>query len=120
MSDYFEVESRLQEALEYKRQHPQASFRWLGSQFNVHKGRLHRRWKGTQKSRSAHDPTNLTYQDKALCWYTVLPQAILLTKKRKEEADRTAINCQRRATNRVNRKRKLDEMEQDEKEEVEE
>jgi hypothetical protein len=51
---------------------------------------------------------------------TVLPQVILLTKKRKEEADRITMNCQRRATNRANRKRKLDEIEQDEKEEVEE
>jgi hypothetical protein len=75
MSDYFEVEARLQEALEYKRQHPEASFRWLGRQFDVHKDRIHRRWKGTQKSRSARDP---------------------------------------------NRKRKLDEIEQDEQEEVEE
>ena len=48
---------------------------------------------------------------------TVLPQVILLTKKRKEEADRTAINCQRRATRA--RKRKLDEMEQDKREEAE-
>jgi hypothetical protein len=48
---------------------------------------------------------------------TVLPQVILLTKKRKEEADRIAINCQRRATNRVNRKRKLDEIKQNEVEE---
>ena len=72
MSDYFEVEARLQEALQHKRQHPQSSFRWLGRQFNVHKDRIHRRWKGTQKSRSARDPTNLRldpYQDKALCWY---------------------------------------------------
>ena len=54
---------------------------------------------------------------------TVLPQVLLLTKKRKEEADRIAMNCQRRAvraTNRANRKRKLDEIEQDEQEEGEE
>jgi tryptophan 2,3-dioxygenase len=72
MSDYFEVEARLQEALEYKRQHPQASFRWLEQQFDVHKDRLHRRWKSTQKSRSARDPTKPkldAYQDKALYWY---------------------------------------------------
>jgi len=36
---------------------------------------------------------------------TVLPQLILKTKSRKQAADRTAINCQRRAT----RKRKLEE-----------
>jgi hypothetical protein len=72
MSDYFEIEARLQEALEYKRQHSQASFRWLGRQFNLHKDQLHRRWKGTQKSRSTRDPTNDrldVHQDKAFCWY---------------------------------------------------
>jgi hypothetical protein len=51
---------------------------------------------------------------------TVLPQLLLLTKKKKEEADRAAVNCQRRATKRANKKRKLEEIEQDEKEEVEE
>ena len=38
----------------------------------MHKDRIHRRWKDTQKSKSARDPINLkfdTYQDKALCWY---------------------------------------------------
>jgi hypothetical protein len=48
---------------------------------------------------------------------TVLPQLLLLTKKRKEEADRIAINCFRRVTKRANKKQKI---EQDEKEEVEE
>jgi hypothetical protein len=41
-------------------------------QFDVHKDRIHRRWTGTQKSRSERDPTNLRldiYQDKAFCWY---------------------------------------------------
>jgi hypothetical protein len=59
MSDYFEVEARLQEALRYKRQHPQSLFRWLIRQFDVHKDRIHRRWKGIQTSRSARNPTNL-------------------------------------------------------------
>ena len=45
---------------------------------------------------------------------TVLPQLLLLTKKKKEEADRIAINCQRRATKWANKKRKLDEIEQEE------
>ena len=44
---------------------------------------------------------------------TVLLQLLLLTKKKKEEADRIAINCQRRATKRANKKRKLDEIEQE-------
>ena len=51
---------------------------------------------------------------------TVLPQLLLLTKKKKEEADRITINCQRRATQRANKKQKLEEIEQDKKEEVEE
>jgi hypothetical protein len=29
MSDYFEIEAHLQEALQYKRQYPESSFRWL-------------------------------------------------------------------------------------------
>jgi hypothetical protein len=51
---------------------------------------------------------------------TVLPQLLLLIKKKKEEADRTVINCLRRATKRANKKRKLDEIEQNEEREVEE
>ena len=72
MSDYFEVESRLREALVFKRQHPTASFRWLGRQFNVHKDRLHRCWKGTRNSRSSRNSTDLkldAHQEKAFCWY---------------------------------------------------
>jgi hypothetical protein len=72
MSTYFETEARLQEALNYKREHPNSSFRWLARQFNLSKDRIQRRFKGTQTSRSARDPTNLkldTHQDKALCWY---------------------------------------------------
>ena len=48
---------------------------------------------------------------------TVLPQLLLLTKKRKDEADRIAINCLRRATKQASKKQKI---EQDEKEETEE
>ncbi len=40
MSDSFEVKARLQEALQYKRQHSQSSFRWLERQFRVHKDRM--------------------------------------------------------------------------------
>ena len=74
MSAYFETEARLQEALNYKREHPKSSFRWLGRQFNISKDRIQRRFNGTQTSRSARNPTNLkldTYQDKALCWYLI-------------------------------------------------
>jgi hypothetical protein len=50
---------------------------------------------------------------------TVLPQLLLLTKKRKEEVDRTVINCLRRVAKRA-KKEKSDEIEQDKKEEIEE
>ena len=72
MADYFETEARLREALEYKRQHPSASFRWLDRQFQVNKDRIHRRWKGIQSSRSECNSTNLKldkYQEKAFSWY---------------------------------------------------
>ena len=36
----------------------------------------------------------------------VLPQLLLVTRERKEDADRTALNTTRRATNRVNRETK--------------
>ena len=45
---------------------------------------------------------------------TVLPQLLLLTKKRKEEADRITTNYQRRATKRANKKQKLEEIEEKE------
>jgi hypothetical protein len=72
MSNYFEIEASLQNALQYKRQHLSASFRWLERQFHVKKDRIHRRWKGTQGSKSEGDPTNLKldkYQEKAFSWY---------------------------------------------------
>jgi hypothetical protein len=59
MSNYFEVEASLQNALQYKRQHPFASFRWLERQFNVKKDRIYRCWKGIQGSKSERDLTNL-------------------------------------------------------------
>ena len=71
MSDYFEVEERLREALSYKRAHPKASLRFLAGQFKVDKNRIHRRLKG-QNSRSTRPPTNQKLdkdQDLALCWY---------------------------------------------------
>jgi len=45
---------------------------------------------------------------------TVLPQLLLLTKKRKEETNRIATNCQHRATKRANKKQKLEEIEEEE------
>ena len=41
----------------------------------------------------------------------VLPQLLLRTKGLRELADRSAINCQRRATNRANKQRKINENE---------
>jgi hypothetical protein len=72
MSDYLEIETHLQEVLEYKRQHPIAYFRWLERQFRVRKDRLHNRWKGIQNSKLERNLTNLkldVHQDKAFCWY---------------------------------------------------
>ena len=39
---------------------------------------------------------------------TVLPQLLLKTKELKEVADRSAINCLRRATKRANKRQKID------------
>jgi hypothetical protein len=72
MSDYLEIESHLHKALDYKRQHPAASFQWLECQFRVRKDRLHHCWKGIQNSKSECNPTNQKFdahQDKAFCWY---------------------------------------------------
>jgi hypothetical protein len=69
VSPYLETEARLQEAVEYKRQHPN---RWLETQFRVNKDRIQRRWKGTHESKSDRDPTNQRleeHQERALSWY---------------------------------------------------
>ena len=71
MSDYFEVEARIREALAYKIEHPKASFRFLARHFNASKDRIHRRWKG-KNSRSNRAPSHTKLdkeQDKALYWY---------------------------------------------------
>ena len=58
MSDYFEIEERLQEALSYKRAHPKASLQFLSRQFKVDKNHIHRQLKG-QNSRSIRPPTGV-------------------------------------------------------------
>ena len=71
MSDYFEIEERLQEALSYKRAHPKASLQFLSRQFKVDKNRIHR-WLKDQNSCSTCSSTNQKLdkdQDLALCWY---------------------------------------------------
>jgi hypothetical protein len=72
VSTYLETEARLQEAVEYKRQNPDVSYRWLETQFRVKKDRIQQRLKGTRLSKSNHDPTNQRlkeHQERALSWY---------------------------------------------------
>ena len=72
VSTYLETEARLREAIEYKRQHPDVSYRWLETQFRVNKDRIQQRWKGTHQSKSNRHPTNQRleeYQEKVLSWY---------------------------------------------------
>jgi Tc5 transposase DNA-binding domain len=72
VSPYMETEAHLQEAVEYKRQHPNIPYRWLETQFRVNKDRIQRRWKGTHQSKSDRDPTNQRleeHQERALSWY---------------------------------------------------
>ena len=69
MSDYFEVEERLREALSYKRAHPKASLQFLAGQFKVNKNRIHHQLKD-QNSHSTHFSINQKLdkdQDLALC-----------------------------------------------------
>ncbi len=69
MSDYFEVEERLREALSYKHAHPKASLRFLSWQFKVDKNRIHHQLKD-QNSCSTCPPINQKLdkdQDLALC-----------------------------------------------------
>src|SRR3954454_26203 len=71
MSDYFEVEARLQEALAYKQSNPGSSLRFLSGQFKVSKDRIRRRLNGIG-SKSQRPPTNQKldkHQDQALSWY---------------------------------------------------
>jgi hypothetical protein len=72
MSNYFEVEASLQEALGplYKREHLIASFHVLQKAFGPNKDRINRRWRG-MNSKSTREPTNLKlkldkYQNEAL------------------------------------------------------
>jgi hypothetical protein len=73
ISNCFEIEASLQNTLQYKRQHPSASFRGPEQQFHIKKkDRIHNRWKDTQGSKSERDPTNLKldkYQEKVFSWY---------------------------------------------------
>jgi hypothetical protein len=70
---YTEQEQRLDDALKYKASHPEASFRYLQSQFKVDKDKICRRYRKTQGSRfDRSTPSNSRLspeQDKALCYY---------------------------------------------------
>ena len=69
MSDYFEAEARVQEAIEYKYAHPISSLRFLSQQFRVSKDRIQQRLKG-RNSRSTRSSINQKLdknQDQALC-----------------------------------------------------
>jgi len=71
MSDYFEVEERLQETLSYKHAHLKASLQFLAGQFKMDKNHIHCQLKD-QNSHSTHPSINQKLdkdQDLALCWY---------------------------------------------------
>ena len=57
MSNYLEVEKRVQEALDYKQAHPDATLRFLAGQFHASIGRIFRRLHD-HESRSTRPPTN--------------------------------------------------------------
>ncbi len=76
MSDnlsYAEQERMLADALKYKAKHPRATFRYLQSQFKVHKDRINRRYNQQRASRfNRGTPSNARLspeQDKALCYF---------------------------------------------------
>ena len=57
---------------------------------------------------SARWEANLPADQKVYLRSTVLPQLLLKTKELKEVADRSAINCLRRATKRANKRQKME------------
>jgi hypothetical protein len=69
MDKYKEEEKNLLEALEYKKTHPHASFRWLEGQFKVKKDKINRRWLESQNPHQAHNQLLGPDQDKALVQY---------------------------------------------------
>lgn len=85
-ANYTTEEQRVQEAIEYKRAHPNASSRWLADQFNTNRSKLQRRFRGLP-SKSMRDATNTKLsleQDDALCQYlrTLYDLGIPLSNKR--------------------------------------
>jgi hypothetical protein len=51
MGKYQDGEKNLDDAIEYKKKHPDASFRWLEGQFKVKKDKINRRWLKSQNPR---------------------------------------------------------------------
>src|SRR6266480_7867167 len=76
MSDnipYAEQEQMLADALKYKAKHPKATFRYLQTQFKVHKDQIYHRYNKQQASQfNQSTPSNARLspeQDKALCYF---------------------------------------------------
>jgi len=69
MAKYQEEEKDLNDAIEYKKKHPDATFRWLEGQFKVKKDKINRRWLETQNPHQAHNQLLGPAQDKALVQY---------------------------------------------------
>jgi hypothetical protein len=72
MASYAESEIRRGQAVTYRLEHPDKSYRWLEEQFNVKKDLIRRRVKQLQVSRSHRPKTNLRFtpeQDIAFSLY---------------------------------------------------
>lgn len=69
MGKYQDDEKNLDDAIEYKKIYPNASYRWLEGQFKVKKDKINRRWLETQNPRQAHNQLLGPDQDKALVQY---------------------------------------------------
>jgi hypothetical protein len=78
-------EKRLPEAIEFKLQYPDVSFRWLESQFDVKKDRINRRWNKTH-TESQRRPEGLC--NSILSIRT--PQLLLRIKEKRQEYEKEA------------------------------
>jgi hypothetical protein len=58
MSSYTTEEVALNEAIQYKKDHPNVSFRWLQKNFGPNKDRINRRWNKTHVSKSQRPAPN--------------------------------------------------------------
>ena len=72
MASYAESEIRLAEAVAYRLEHPDKSYRWLEKQFNINRERIRQRVLQRCVSQSQRPATNLRFnpeQDKAFSNY---------------------------------------------------